>query len=294
MKNILNYYYRIIIDDNKINDNGYFSYNNYLFCLYELKRNINEIESLNYLNKLMLSRGININRIVSNIFNQAITHHNNKNYCLLMINYEYNMEANTKFIKAFEMKELDILKRNNWSKLWSVKIDYIEYQLNHISNHYPILNDSVNYYIGMAENAISYFNMLDLNNIELYISHRRINNENIYNPLELVIDYKVRDIGEYIKYNFFYENMSIDEVKNYLNKLYLNNIDYVLLYVRLLYPSYYFDLYDKIVNENINENKINKIIELSSSYEELLYEVYVLIRRKINILGIDWINKKYM
>lgn len=292
MKNILNYYYRIIIDDNKINDNGYFSYNNHLFCLYELKRNINEIESLYYLNKLMLSRGISINKIINNIFNQTITYHDNKNYCLLMINYECG--TNTKFIKAFEIRELDILKRNNWSKLWSIKIDYIEYQISHISNHYPILNDSVNYYIGMAENAISYFNMLDLNNVELYISHRRINKENLYNPLELVIDYKVRDIGEYIKYNFFYKNMSIYEIKNYLSKLYLSNIDYVLLYVRLLYPSYYFDLYDKIINENIDENKINKIIELSSSYEELLYEVYVLIRRKINILGIDWINKKYM
>lgn len=292
MKNILNYYYRIIIDDNKINDSGYFSYNNHLFCLYELKRNINEIESLYYLNKLMLSRGISINKIINNIFNQTITYHDNKNYCLLMINYECG--TNTKFIKAFEIRELDILKRNNWSKLWSIKIDYIEYQISHISNHYPILNDSVNYYIGMAENAISYFNMLDLSNVELYISHRRINKENLYNPLELVIDYKVRDIGEYIKYNFFYKNMSIYEIKSYLNKLYLSNIDYVLLYVRLLYPSYYFDLYDKIINENIDENKINKIIELSSLYEELLYEVYVLIRRKINILGIDWINKKYM
>lgn len=294
MKNILNYYYRIIIDDNKINDNGYFSYNNCLFCLYELKRNINEIESLNYLNQLMLSRGISINKIINNIFNQTITYHDNKNYCLLMINYEYDREANTKFVKAFEMKELDILKRNNWSKLWSMKIDYIEYQINHISNHYSILNDSVNYYIGLAENAITYFNMLDLNNVELYISHRRINNENIYNPLELVIDYKARDIGEYIKYNFFCKNMSIYEIKNYLSKLYLSNIDYVLLYVRLLYPSYYFDLYDKIINEDENENKINKIIELSSSYEELLYEIYGLIKRKINIIGIDWINRKYM
>ena len=294
MKNILNYYYRIIIDDNIINDNGYFSYDNHLFCLYELKRNINEIESLYYLNKLMLSRGISINKIISNIFNQTITYHDNKNYCLLMINYEYDREANTKFVKTFEIRELDILKRNNWSKLWGMKIDYIEYQINHINNHYPILNDSVNYYIGMAENAVFYFNMLDLNNVELYISHRRLSNENIYNPLELVIDYKARDIGEYIKYNFFYKNMSINEVKDYLNKLYLNNIDYVLLYVRLLYPSYYFDLYDKIINENVDENKINKIVELSSSYEELLYEIYMLIRRKINILGIDWINKKYM
>lgn len=293
MKNILNYYYRIIIDDNKINNNGYFSYDNHLFCLYEYKRNINEIASLNYLNKLMLSKGININKIINNIFNQVITYHDNKNYCLVMINYEYSGEFN-KFVKAIELEEFNILKRNNWSRLWGAKIDYIEYQISHISNHYPILNDSINYYIGLAENAITYFNMLDLNNVELYISHRRINKESIYNPLELILDYKVRDISEYLKYNFFYNNMSIYEIKKYLCSLDLNNMDYILLYVRLLYPSYYFDLYERIINENKDEKEMFKIIELIPSYEELLYEIYSLIRRKVNILGIDWINKKYM
>ena len=88
--------------------------------------------------------------------------------------------------------------------------------------------------------------------------------------------------------------MSIYEIKKYLCSLDLNNMDYILLYVRLLYPSYYFDLYERIVNENKDEKEMFKIIELIPSYEELLYEIYSLIRRKINILGIDWINKKYM
>ena len=49
--------------------------------------------------------------------------------------------------------------------------------------------------------------MLNLTNIPLYLSHRRITKENIYNPVELVIDYKVRDIAEYIK--FIYSLTSI-------------------------------------------------------------------------------------
>ena len=53
MKNILNYYYKIIVLDDEIN-NQCFSYNNHLFCLYEYKRNINEIMALDYLNKLMI------------------------------------------------------------------------------------------------------------------------------------------------------------------------------------------------------------------------------------------------
>ena len=293
MKNVLNYYYGIIIDEEKIN-HGYFSYNNHLFCLYEYKRNINEIEILDYLNRLMLSRNLSINKIIRNVFDNIITYHNNKNYCLLMINYEYHDNFNIKFIPSFPNKELEILQRNNWGRLWSIKIDYIEYQLLHIRNSYPIINSSVNYYIGLAENAISYFNMLDLNNSNLYISHRRISESNMYNPLELVIDYKVRDIAEYIKYNFFYNHMTIDDINNYISKLDLENIDYILLYVRLIYPSYYFDLYEEIVNEKKEESEIKKIIELSSQYEELLFEVYRLLKKKVNILGIDWINKKFM
>lgn len=294
MKNILNYYYKIIIDDSNINENGYFSYNNHLFCLYQYKRNINEIEALDYLNKLMLSRKISVNKIIKNVFNQVLTYYNNVSYVLVMINYEYRVDANFKYILSFPEHELDILKRNNWGKLWSIKVDYIEYQISHINNSYPILNSSVYYYIGLAENAISYFNMLDLSNVSLYISHRRINEENIYNPLELIIDVKVRDIAEYIKYNFFNNDMTINAIKEYLNDLSLENIDYLLLYIRMIYPSYYFDLYEEIINNQKEEKEINRIIDLSGSYENLLFEIYRLFKRRVNIIGIDWINNKYM
>ena len=293
MKNILNYYYQIIIDDNKIDDDGYFSYNNHLFCLSIYHRNINEIDALYNLNELMLLRKIAINQIIKNIFGKSITYHNNKNYVLIMINYEYS-NRDIKYIKAFSNRELDILKRNNWGKLWSLKVDYIEYQLVHLENSYPIINASVYYYIGLAENAISYFNMLDLSNVPLYISHRRISKDNMYNPIELIIDYKVRDIAEFVKLNFFNNSMSVYEIKEYLDKLVLDNIDYILLYIRLLFPSYYFDMYEEIINNHKSEEYINNIISLSSKYEELLYEVYVLIKRKTNILGIDWINNKFI
>ena len=294
MKNILNYYYQIIIDDNKIDKNGSFIYNNHVFNLYKYKRNFNEVNALLSLNDNMLSKNIKINKIVKNVFNQVITIMDNNNYVLIEVNYEYLDNVNFKFIESFLDKRFDILKRNDWGRLWSMKIDYIEYQLNHISNSYPIINNSINYYIGLAENAISYFNMLNLSNIPLYIEHRRFNENSIYNPMELVIDYKVRDLAEYIKNSFFNKKMSIYDVKNYISKLYLENIDYVLLYVRLLFPSYYFDMYDDVLNNNIDEKELNKIILLASDYEELLYNIYLIIEKKTNILGINWINSKFM
>ena len=292
MKNILNYYYEIIVDDHNIN-NGYFSYNNHLFCLYEYKRHTSEIESLFYLNELMLMKNIPINRIICNNFNQIITNFNNKNYVLLEINYKCDSLNNINFIMSFNDKKFDALKRNNWGYLWRMKVDYIEYQIKHIENSYPIINESINYYIGLATNAISYFNKLDLSNLPLYIEHRRIDIDYVYNPLELVIDYKVRDVAEYMKNSFFNKKMTLLDIKDYIEKIKLNNIDYLLLYVRLLYPSYYFDIYEKIINNGEDENRLLEIIKLSSLYEKLLYEVYLFIKNKTNIIGLEWINQKF-
>ncbi len=292
MRNILSYYYQIIVDDDKIDDNGYFSYDNHLFCLYKYKRNINEIDSLVNLNKYMINENISINKIIFNINHEPLTIYENNYYVLLLINYEYKGGI-FKFIPIYHVNEFIYLKRNNWAYLWSMKIDYIEYQIGHLINKYPILTSTVNYYIGLTENAISYFKMLKLDNELLYIGHRRINTNYLYNPVELVIDYKVRDICEYLKKCFYNKQKSIYDIKKYIMGINLSNIDYILLYVRMLYPSFYFDVYDNIVNNNMDENMVLRITKLSNKYEELLYEIYLLIKRKINIIGINWINDKF-
>ena len=291
MKNILNYYYGIIISD-KIDNNGYFSYNNHLFCLYLYERNTQDIQSLLLLNNEMLGLNIKINKIILNNNYEPLTYYDGKYYCLLLINYEYH-EAYFRFIPTINNPKLNNLKRNNWDYLWSIKVDYVEYQMRYLVKKYPLLNSSVNYYIGLSENAISYFKLLVLNNTPLYINHRRINKKYMYNPLELVIDYKVRDVAEYIKVNFFQKEKTIYEIKKFINSINLNNIDYLLLYCRLLFPSYYFDIYDLIISGQKEEKAILEIDELANNYEELLYEVYLLIKRKTNLLGIDWINNKF-
>jgi len=293
MKNILSYYYQIIIDDKSYQDETYFSYNNHLFSLYRYERNIDEINSLVMLNNYMINNNVRINQIVFNIYNEPITYYENNYYVLVKIDYRFS-DGSFKFIESPNSKSYDILKRNNWGYLWSAKIDYIEYQIEHFKNKYPILLETVNYYIGLAENAIMYFNMLKLDNLRLYICHRRVRENDLYNPIELVIDYKVRDICGYLKKMFFTRKMSIYDVKKYILSLNLDKIEYILLYVRMLFPSYYFDIYDRIINDNFREDEIFKITDRIDEYEELLYEIYLIIRRKINnFFGIDWINKKF-
>jgi len=289
MKNLLNYFYHIIISEDKIN-NGYFSYQNHLFLLYKYQRKIDEVDKLLELNKEMIQKNIKINKIINNIYNQTLTLHDGNYYVLLLINYQYN--SNNYQNLMINNPKYDILKRNNWDYLWSMKIDYIEYQIKHFNNKYPIIQGSIHYYIGLSENAIKYYKMINKNNVSLYVSHRRFNIDNFYNPVELIIDYKARDIGEYIKYCFFHNKKDIYEIKKYLRNINLNNIDYLLLYTRMLYPSFYFDIYDNIINNNYMEDSLQNIIDKSNNYEELLNEIYLLIKRKTNIISIAWINEK--
>ena len=278
---------------NNIDNNGFFSYNNHLFCLYLYNRSIDEISSLLLLNNYMLRENIHINKIILNKFNKPLTYYEKKYYVLLQINYEYQ-DGFFHFIKCPNIKSLNILNRNDWAYLWSIKIDYIEYQISHLENSYPLINDSINYYIGLSENAICYFKLLFLDNVPLYINHRRINEKGLYNPIELINDYKVRDMAEYIKICFFQKNKTIYDIKKIINNIKLGSIDYLLLYTRMLYPSYYFDIYERIINDNLLEQELNSVINLIDEYEKLLFEIYVIIKDKTNIIGIDWINKKYL
>ena len=180
MEYILEFYYRIIIDNKIIDKNGYFSYNNHLFCLYQYQRNIEEINELVLLNQDMINNNLNVNRIINNIYNKPLTMYEGNNYVLILIKFKYQ-NGLFKFI-PINNNSYKLLERNNWGYLWSLKIDYIEYQIKHLINKYPLLYKTVNYYIGLSENAIKYFNMLRLDNVNLFISHRRVNNDYLYNP----------------------------------------------------------------------------------------------------------------
>lgn len=287
MKNILSYFYQIIINDNDINNEGYFFYNNNYFKLETYLRNNIEIKEILLLNNYLINKNILINRIILNNYNEPLTYYNNIYYVLLKIDYK---EVNNKDFFFLEAPNLNLIKRNNWGELWSRKIDYVEYQIEHLRIKYPLLYNSVNYYIGLSENAIMYFKMLDLKNEKLYINHHRIRDDiDYYNPLSLIIDYKVRDISEYIKYQFINKKMTILEIKEYVNKINLNNMDYILLYVRMLFPSFYFDYYDLIINGKMEEKEIENITNDSIEYEYLLKELYNIFKNKVNLIKINWL-----
>ena len=177
-------------------------------------------------------------------------------------------------------------------------MDYLEYQVHELGKKYPVILSSFNYFDALAENAISYVREAQKYKtpIKKVLSHKRIMypnlNVNYDNPLSFVIDIEVRDISEFIKHMAL-ENIdyALIDLKSYIEIVKPDIYSLSMLYARLLYPSYYFDAQEKIINENSDEKQIIKIIDQINSYEVFLKKAWELIRSYVPIEEIEWVLK---
>lgn len=306
MKETISYHYNLEIDE--IHDNGnYYSFeignNNYYFVFFN--RTKEELEDLLKVCQELKQKNIAVHEIIYNRFYNILTKVGDLDYILFRIVGKKDetfdiiniIDFNNKLILSNDNSRL---YRNNWGELWSKKIDYFEYQLSELGKGKLIVIDSFSYYVGLAENAITYVNRTN----ELYkeqkpkitLAHRRIfvpnTKLNYLNPLSFIFDLEVRDVAEYIKMTFFYGEDAFLELATYLKIQKLSNYNYHMLYARLLYPSYYFDVYEDIMNNGADEEKLLKIINKVDEYEEFLLKSYNEICKYQKIDEIDWIKKE--
>lgn len=292
MKNTIKYYYNIIPTQIHQKDDIYFfNINGKKYILMPFYGNI---DNLNIIYNYLINLNIYCHEIIYNKDNHIITFINDKPYILLKVYYSNNQIITIQNILSYNIL-IKIDKKCPWQKLWCKKIDYYEFQIREFGKKYPIIRNSFGYYNGLCENAISLLNYLNLDKLNMYINHQRITKKmdliDFYNPLNLIIDVKIRDTCEYFKIKFFQDEEVLEEINNYL---YFSKLDYnevVLFYIRLLYPSYYFDMYDKIIQGKEKEEKINIYIEKINDYEIFLKKIYIVINKYYKLPEIEWIIK---
>lgn len=248
----------------------------------------------------MKSKGISVNNLVINRNNNYLTKVNEYNYIMLCVSnleYEYDIFDIYNMSKRLVLNNnASSLYRNNWAKLWSEKVDYFEYQVRELGLELEVIKNSFSYYIGMAELAISYVNNSSGFGV-ITLSHRRVFYKNYklnyLNPLSFIFDLRVRDVSEYLKSMFFKEKIeyTLEELSAYLKIAHLNEYECRMLYARLIYPSYYFDLYDEVMNNKKNEELLINVIKKCNDYEDFLYLAYLEIKKYANIDKIDWLMK---
>lgn len=219
------------------------------------------------------------NKIIKNIYGQLYTEYHQNKYVLLEENSNYIIHSNNIILNAMEYKNYSI-NQSNWIMLWSKKNDFYE---NHIpTNKYLI--ESKDYYMGMAENAIQYVKYHNQTTEKLVINYLNIKDDT--NPINIILDCNERKIAEGIKYDFFEEDKNILDICTKLDKkIYNYNIEKI--YSRLLYPNYYFNIYDEFIIGEGDEEKLKQIISKVNKYEELL----AYIATKYNIDCPEWIKK---
>lgn len=301
MKNMIEFYYNIKIDTIHNKDDYYtFSINNKNFIFKPYYRDEVSANSCYRLNNILSNR-IPLNNIIPNKYNSPLTSIENTSYVLIenkihstislpaISNISNTQIPNTDFVKNLE--------RTGWEILWGNKIDYYEKQVAENNKKYPLIRESFDYFIGMGENAITYLVNTKLETKPTVYDNKVPSHNSIYHslydPSNIILDHKARDLAEYIKYSFWNNNQNIfQELNEYFSHNYFSIYGIRVLFSRILYPSFYFDLYDQIIIGKREEKELNKIISRINEYEYYLYNVYIYLSRFYNLPEINWIKKQ--
>ena len=248
-----------------------------------LKKNIDILNNTNILYHLL---------ILTKDGNMTFSY-DDKEYVLLKIREDIN-----KNVIIFDFNEFKVSGTFNWGELWSKRIDYYETQVEEVIKDESV-KYSLQYYIGLSENAISMFNDLnelyDNNLITFGLSHHKLeiplNVINFYDPVNIFVDNDVRDLSEYVKAVFFEENLTNSEILTLVDKVNFTEVSANYFLDRLLYPSYFFKVYDEYIESKNLDKKIFLIIKKSPEFEMLLKQIYSRLIIKYNIKINSWIFK---
>lgn len=298
MKNILEFYYNLSLEEEILNRNGnyYFVVNNNSFVFRPFYGNNNSIDDIYKLNNY-LSNFSYIDKIILNKFNSPITKVKDNLYVLILLKGNNNINLSIiSNLASIDIPSFKSLERNNWEVLWGNLIDYYEMQIGQNEKKYPLIRESFDYFVGMGENAISYLVNTKKEVKPNFYDKKVLSHNNLYNslfdPLNIILDHKARDLAEYIKLSFFNNNQNIfKELDEYF---YYNHYSFYgmrILFARIMYPSFYFKLYDEILSKKKEEKQLNFIIKRIDEYELYLSNIYFYLRKYYDIPMIEWLKK---
>lgn len=300
MKNAINYFYNLVTYDiHQIGKTHYFTIDDASYVLMPYDRLIGDINSLYEISTNLFRRNIYCHQIIMSNRRELVTNINGEQYILLRIYINNNDKISIDDILYFNFIEVgnqyESLKKDNWYTLWTRKIDYYEDQVREFGKKYPLIRESFSYFVGITETGIILLQNAETNKNSLVIAHKRIKYTTtyfeLYNPLNFVVDCKARNISEYLEDLYINDKITIEEIKNYLSYSNLNSNELYLFFVRLFYPSFYFDVYDDIILNQKEDDELKEVIKKIPKYESLLKEMYLFLKNYISLPDIEWIIK---
>ena len=293
MEDFVKYIYNIKIEDYRENSGIYYiksGQENYMLVTF-FDNPINLYKKYIFLKR----NNVFCYDIIFNRYNEIVSDYKSKQYILFKKNIVLK-----KYITIIELcAPTPIFEYKNQAEVknkWELKNDYYESILEKSCSNSLELFVNFDYYLGLGELAISLLNYINFDNIPLYAQHIRLKCENCikdyYDPRNIIVDSRIRDISFYIKDTFFENDISISEIKTIIEKMVLNNDEALLFFARMLYPDYYFDICDDILNKNVNNFGLKKCIKKNIQYEIFLKSIYQCLNKIYNFPSIQWLSIK--
>ena len=226
-------------------------------------------------------------KIILNKDGKILSNFNGKSYVLLKyIEFDYDFKA---LISNNNLNFYDNNYKLNWRNVWINRAKYIEKSYKSIINKYNIVDESIDYFYGLLEASIYLLRDYDNYNSNLYLEHIKFNYLEFYNPCNIKLDIKERDFSNYLKYLFFTNKYKNCNIKSFIISN-LNNYNFNIVLARLIYPDYYFDLYDNLLEGNNIINKLEYIILLVNDYEYYISCIYRILLENNAIKKVDFID----
>lgn len=278
MKQVLKYYYNLkkptVYKHNneiKIKD----AQDRYILTQFE------KINELNDIYNLIHDENIenNYNKIVTTVNGGLYCQHKNEKYVLLKISKNKERQTSTKHKNKVSREKYQNIDKSNWKELWQIKKEYYERLTGKTKN---VIHD---YYNVMADTAINYLSETKTNTGSFTITHKRIDEETLKNPLNIVVDIEEREIAEQLRYKIIRKNITEEWLEKCVKYCIQNHLDLSKIYARILFPSYYYDYLDK--NKEIAN--ITDILPELIYYENKLKEINKEFNKYQSIKKVDWL-----
>ena len=282
MKEFIEYNYDLRCDDLAILNNLlYFKHLDKFYIISNFNRDEVEFEKvLNYL----ISNNLKSLKVVMNKKGSYISEFNGKKYVVMESDCENE-------IIDFPICIGGLINENNyWNEIWENRVVQLEKHKSELSLNKDIFY-ILNYYIGLIEICIYNYNLLIRKygqKNSLSIQHNRIEfpiySFSYYNPVNYLFDFEFRDFAEYLKMRFFYSDFSTDEAISVIDNYNFDNFSINMFFVRLIYPTYFSELYDMQYTNNVYSDLFYDLLKKSSQYENFILKLITAMSSKYEII----------
>lgn len=282
MKEFIEYNYDLRCDDLAILNNLlYFKHLDKFYIISNFNRDEVEFEKvLNYL----ISNNLKSLKVVMNKKGSYISEFNGKKYVVMESDCENE-------IIDFPICIGGLINENNyWNEIWENRVVQLEKHKSELSLNKDIFY-ILNYYIGLIEICIYNYNLLIRKYGQkngLSIQHNRIEfpmySFSYYSPVNYLFDFEFRDFAEYLKMRFFYSDFSTDEAISVIDNYNFDNFSINMFFVRLIYPTYFLELYDMQNKNNVYSDLFYDLLKKSSQYENFILKLITAMSSKYEII----------